>query len=147
MTDKNNNFPSRCVVLVPINRADAADAVTKKFSLQASTEHAPALAMAELCLHLQHFKTNQAWIAEQQSPHLLLVHAQEMAGLSEMVNAVRKYLPTVTISELRDGRLEEVENQGAVVDTLGEMPIVHAEQVDADELSMLLDSNPQKENE
>jgi putative protein kinase ArgK-like GTPase of G3E family len=147
MSIENNNTHARCVVLVPLERIDAANAVIEKFSLQASTEHAPSLAMAEICLHQQHLQTNKAWITEQKSPHLVLVHAQELEGLADMIHAVRKFLPTVKITELRDGRLEEIENQRAVVDNLGEMPIVHAEQVDADELSMLLDNKTQEVDE
>jgi hypothetical protein len=60
MSIENNNTHARCVVLVPLERIDAANAVIEKFSLQASTEHAPSLAMAEICLHQQHLQTNKA---------------------------------------------------------------------------------------
>ena len=147
MHKKENNVFSRCVVLVPLDRADAAQQVAKKFELQPSIEHEPSLAMAEICLHVNHLRTNQAWCESQESAHLLLVHTQELDGIDQLVSAIQKYLPSVKISELRNGRIQGVENLGAVVDSLGELPIVHSEEVDADELSMLLDNKPSEVEE
>ena len=53
----------------------------------------------------------------------------------------------VRISELRDGRIERIENHGAIVDSLEEPPVIHSEAIDADELSMLLDNTPQEADE
>ena len=53
----------------------------------------------------------------------------------------------MAVSELRDGRIERIENHGAIVDALEEPPIIHSEPVDADELSMLLDQTQQEVEE
>jgi hypothetical protein len=147
MTEKTSNLDSRCVVLVPKNRADAARQLAQKHQLRASIEHEPSLAMAELCLLHQHYKTDGAWGDSPKAPQLLLVHAKELTHLEEMLNAVRKYLPHTIVTELRDGRLESVENLGAVVDSLEESQISQSEDVDADELSMLLDQTPHEPDE
>jgi hypothetical protein len=56
-------------------------------------------------------------------------------------------LPNVVVSELRDGRIEEIKIQRSVVDSITEMPVVHSEAVDAEELSMLLYKKPQEVDE
>jgi hypothetical protein len=134
-------------VLVPSDRIQAADHAVKKFALEPSFEHEPALAMAELCLHVAHLSTNHAWCGPQASADLILIHTQELVGIEHLIAAIQKYLPSVKISEIRDGCIQEIENPGAVVDSLGELPIVQLKDVDADELSMLLDTNPQEVDE
>ena len=147
MNDKNDNLSSRCVVLVPLERIDAAQHVAKKFSLDATFEHHPALAMAEICLLHQQTNSLQAWNGDSSSLHLIVIHAKEMKDVQKMIDSLHKYFPHVVISELRDGRIERIENHGAIVDALEEPPIVHSEAVDADELSMLLDQTPQEVDE
>ena len=147
MTEKTSNLDSRCVVLVPKDRADTARQLAQKHQLRASIEHDPSLAMAELCLLHQKYKMDGAWGDSPKAPQLLLVHAKGLAHLEQMLIAVRKYLPHTSVSELRDGRLESVENLGAVVDSLEEFPISQSEDVDADELSMLLDQTPHEPDE
>ncbi len=147
MTEKTSNLDSRCVVLVPQDRADTARQLAPKHQLRASMEHDPSLAMAELCLLHQQYKMDGAWGDSPKPPRLLLVHAKELTQLEQMLIAVRKYLPHTIVSELRDGRLESVENLGAVVDSLEESPISQDEDVDADELSMLLDQTPHEPDE
>jgi|TARA_B100000959_G_C14920993_1_gene599512 hypothetical protein len=147
MTLKTDNLPSRCVVLVPLDRIDAAKHIVDKFELSAVYEHHPALAMAEVCLLHQHATSVQAWNSKPNEVQLILVHANEMNGTTKMVHAVRKYLPNVCLSELRNGQLENIDNDGSVVDLLEDHPIVHTEPIDATELSMLLDDNPQKVDE
>lgn len=143
MTEQKNNLNARCVVLVPLERADAASSVIDKYCLHASIEHEAPLAMAELCLHAKHFQLNQAWAGSQKKAHLVLIHTSGMQGVEEMVHAIESYLPDTTISELRDGRLDAVDNYQATIDALHEIPTVHAEQIDADELSMLLNKKTQ----
>ena len=147
MTEKTSNLDSRCVVLVPKDRADTARQLAQKHQLRASIEHEPSLAMAELCLLHQKYKMDGAWGDSPKAPQLLLVHAKEFSQLEQMLVAVRKYLPHAIVSELRDGRLESVENLGGVVDSLKEPPITRSEDVDADELSMLLDQTPHEPDE
>ena len=144
---KSDNLSSRCVVLVPLNRIDAAHHVIKQFELNAFIEHHPTLAMAEICLLHQQLQSVRPWNGGSPRPHLVLVHTGEMEDTQTMVFSIRKYLPQVRISELRNGRIEHFENQDAVVDALTEPPIVHSEPVDADELSMLLDNEPQEVDE
>lgn len=147
MTEKTSNLDSRCVVLVPKDRADTARQLAMKHQLRASIEHEPSLAMAELCLLHQQYKMDGAWGDSPMAPRLLLVHAKELPDLEQMLHAIRKYLPHTNVTELRDGRLESVENLGAVVDSLKESPISQSEDVDADELSMLLDQTPHEPDE
>ena len=147
MNDKNDNLSSRCVVLVPLERIDAAHHVAQRFELNATFEHHPALAMAEICLLHQQANSVQAWNGNTTELQLVLIHASEISGLQNMIDSIRKYLPHILISELRDGRIERIENHGAVVDALEEPPIIHSEAVDADELSMLLDQTPQEVDE
>ncbi|MBC8200764.1 MAG: hypothetical protein H8E86_01860 [Planctomycetes bacterium] len=147
MTTSNPNQSGMCVVLVPPDRTQAAQQAAQKFALEPCIEHEPALAMAELCIHVAHLRTNQAWCETPASAHLILIHAQELVGIAHLIAAIRKYIPSVKISEFRDGCIQEIENAGAVVDSLGELPIVQLKDVDANELSMLLDSNPQETDE
>lgn len=147
MNKKNNNLSSRCVVLVPLERIDAAHHVAQRFEIDATFEHHPALAMAEICLLHQQAKSQQAWNSEVSELHLILIHASELTGVQQMVDSLSKYLPHVLVSELRDGRIELIENHGAIIDALEEPPIIHSEAVDADELSMLLDETRQEVDE
>ena len=147
MTEKTSNLDSRCVVLVPKDRADTARQLAQKHQLRASIEHDPSLAMAELCLLHQQYKSDGAWGDSPTAPQLLLVHTGEFLQLEQMLTAVRKYLPHTIVSELRDGRIESIDNRGAVVDSLDESPISRSEDVDADELSMLLDQTPHEPDE
>ncbi len=147
MNDNSNNLSSRCVVLVPLERIDAARHVAQKFELSATFEHHPSLAMAEVCLLHQQITSKQSWNATPTSPHLVLIYAEEMYEMQKMIDAIRKYLPRVIISELRDGQIERIDNNNAVLDELIEPPIIHSEAVDADELSMLLDTTPQEVDE
>jgi len=123
--------------LVPLDRIDAAHHAAQKYELEPSIEHDPSLAMAEICLHDQHLRTNQSWCETKDTAHLILIHTQNLAGVDQLIIAIQKYLPNVKISELREGRITEIENHGEVVDSLEELPIVQSEEVDADELSML----------
>ncbi|MBC8310297.1 MAG: hypothetical protein H8E83_07280 [Planctomycetes bacterium] len=147
MSEKNNNLSSKCVVLVPLERIDAAKDIAQKYELNAIFEHHPTLAMAEICLLQKAMSNSKAWSEDSPSPHLLLVHISKMQDTEVMVDAIRKYLPNVRISELRNGRLEPFENHGAVVDMLEDPPIIHSEAIDADELSMLLDPSHQEVKE
>ncbi len=134
-------------MLVPIDRVDAAYNVISNNELRATIEHEPVLAMAEICLQIDLLRKNLAWCDEQQSTQLILIHTQELSGVAELITAIQKYCPSVIVSELRDGRIEHIENHGAIVDALNELPIVHSEEVDADELSMLLENKPHEVEE
>lgn len=147
MSEQANNLESRCVVLVPLNRTDAADLLAQKEDLQITIEHESVLAMAEICLQHQQLRTNRAWDETKPSPHLILVHARDLANVEQMIDSIQRYLPNTTISELRNGRLESIDNCGSVVDSLEEPPIIQSESIDADELSMLLDEAPQRSEE
>ena len=147
MNLKSDNLSSRSVVLVPLERIDSAQQVAQKFQLTATYEHHPSLAMAEICLLRQQANSTSSWNSETPSVHLVLVHTKNMSNVSNMVDSIRKYLPDVRISELRNGQLEQVENIGKILDSLEEPPIIHSESVDADELSMLLDQTYQEVDE
>ena len=142
MTEKTSHLDSRCVVLVPADRIDTARQLAQKHQLRATIEHEPSLAMAELCLLHQQYKTDGAWGDSPKAPQQLLVHAKDLDHLDHMIDAVLKYLSDTIISELRDVRIESIENKGAIVDSLKDPPIIQSGSVDADELSMLLDQSP-----
>ena len=151
MTEITNNPQAssldRCVVLVPLERIDTAVAIAHKFEIQASYEHETPLAMAEICLLFKQAQEIQEWDASTQTVRLILMHASELPGVTQMLAGIRKYLPNVVVSELRDGRIEEIKIQRSVVDSITEMPVVHSESVDAEELSMLLYKKPQEVDE
>ncbi|MEE2912452.1 MAG: hypothetical protein VX436_01465 [Planctomycetota bacterium] len=147
MTEKTSNLDSRCVLLVPKDRADTAGQLAQKHELNASIEYEPPLAMAELCLLHQQCKSESTWGKSTTTLHLLLVHAKKLPHLDKMLVAIKKYLPHTIVSELRDGRIENIENLGKVVDTLEESKIGNSDDVDEDELSMLLDQTPHEANE
>jgi hypothetical protein len=147
MNKKNNNLSSKCIVLVPLERIDAAHHIAQRFEFDATFEHHPGLAMAEICLLHQQANSVQAWNADVSELHLILIHATELTGVQPMIDSVRRYLPHVIVSELRDGRIEQIENHGAIVDALEEPPMIQSESIDADELSMLLDETPQEVDE
>jgi hypothetical protein len=147
MNIKNDNTSSRCVVLVPLERIDAAHHVAQKFELHATFEHHPSLAMAEICLLNLQLQNTQSWNGEEDSPHLVLIHCGEMADVEQMLLSMKKYLPLVRVSELKDGRIVKLERHNEAVDSLEEPPIVQSESIDADELSMLLDPSPQEADE
>lgn len=134
-------------MLVPIDRVDAAQNVITKHELVATIEHEPVLAMAEICLQVELFRKDLAWCDKPQSPQLILLHTQDLHGVNELINAIKKYYPSVIVSELRDGRIQHIDNHGAVVDSINELPIVHSEEVDANELSMLLENKPSEVEE
>lgn len=136
-----NNLPLRSVLLVPLNRIDTAEHIASKFELEATFEHHAILAMAEICLLHKQAQSMQAWNSEARTVQLVLVHAQDMDGIPDLLHAVRSYTPNVQIVELRDGQLEEVENHGEIIDRLEDHPVVQTENIDADELSMLLDTS------
>jgi hypothetical protein len=147
MSTEKNNLTARCVMLVPLARNEAAHHAAQKFGFQPSIEHEPALAMAELCLHINHLRAIQAWCTEEPVAQLILVHTQELEGIDQLVHAIHTYFPSVLISELRDGRIVDIKNDSAVVDKLTELPIVHSEDIDANELYMLLDNKPHEVEE
>ena len=67
------------------------------------------------------------------------INADAMIGLKAMLKAIRQYLPDVDVSTIKDGQMQSIHDDSAIVDTLEDPPIIHAESVDAEELSMLLD--------
>ncbi|MBC8522375.1 hypothetical protein H8D29_00440, partial [PVC group bacterium] len=52
---------------------------------------------------------------------------------------IRQYLPDVQVKTIKNGELLSIDDNSSEVDSLDDLPIIHAEAVDADELSMLLD--------
>ena len=102
--------------------------------------------MAELSLALSEARSQGAWCQEQHGPVLVLLGAQELPGTQELLCALQAYLPEVRICELVAGRLRSLDNPSGVIDTIPTPPGLHTEQVDADELSMLLDGDEEAQS-
>jgi hypothetical protein len=130
-----------------LDHIEAARQIVDKFQLTATLEHHPSLAMAEVCLLHQQITSKQAWVGDSSFAHLVLIHTNEMLDVQRMVDAIRKYLPQVAISELRDGHIEHIDNKCDAINELNEPPIIHSEAIDADELSMLLDKTTHEVDE
>ncbi|MBC8202863.1 MAG: hypothetical protein H8E91_03450 [Planctomycetes bacterium] len=139
MSEKTNNTDTRCVVLTPKEGVEAACKIVQRLDLKADIEHCPLLAMAELALLHQLRRNDAAWNSAPQPTLLVLINADKLEGLPFLLRALGQYLPDVEISTLKDGQLQSMNDNSHVVDTLEDPPIIHAESVDADELSMLLD--------
>jgi hypothetical protein len=95
--------------------------------------------MSELALLRQLRRNDAAWNSTPQRTLLVLINADKMEGLPYLLKALYQYLPDVEISTMKDGQLQSMYDNSDAVDTLEDPPIIHAESVDADELSMLLD--------
>jgi hypothetical protein len=139
MSEMTNNINTRCVVLTPREGVEAAYKIVQRLDLQADIEHCPLLAMAELALLHQLRLNDAAWNSAPQPTLLVLINADKMEGLPFLIKALRQHLPDVEISTMKDGQLQSMNDNSHAVDTLEDPPIIHAESVDADELSMLLD--------
>ena len=139
MRENTRNYDARCVVLTPQDGVEAACRIVQRLDIQADIEHCTLLAMAELGLLHQLRKNDAAWNSAPSPTLLLLINADAMDGLQAMLKAIRQYLPDVEISTIKNGQLQSIHDDSAIVDTLEDPPIIHAELVDADELSMLLD--------
>jgi len=139
MSENTNKSNTRCVVLTPKEGIEAASKIVQRLELQADIEHYPLLAMSELSLLHQLSRNDAAWNSAPQPTLLVLINADKMEGLPFLVKALGQYLPDVEISTIRNGQLQSMHDNTHVVDTLEDPPIIHAESVDADELSMLLD--------
>ncbi len=139
MSENANNNAARCVVLTPQEGVEAACRIVQRLGLQADIEHCPMLAMAELALLQQLRRNDAAWNSAPQPTLLVLINADEMVDLPHLLKALNHYLPDVEVSTIKDGRLQSINDNSHTVDKLEDPPIIHAESVDADELSMLLD--------
>ncbi len=139
MSEKIHNKSARCVVLTPKEGVEAACKIVQRLDLQADIEHCPMLAMAELALLHQLRRNEAAWNSAPQPTLLVLINAEAMDGLPHLLSALHQYLPDIEVSTIKDGRLQSINDNSHTVDELEDPPIIHAESVDADELSMLLD--------
>jgi hypothetical protein len=113
----------------------------QRLDLQADIEHCPLLAMAELALLHQLRRNEAAWNSAPQATLLILINTEKMDGMQEMLKSLRHYLPDVEVSTIKDGQLQSINDNSQAVDALEDPPIIHAESIDADELSMLLDGS------
>lgn len=137
---------SKCVVLVPLHRIDTAHHIAQQQQLQVTITHDPATAMAELCLLHQQLRCSQGWIETSISPQMILIQTTDIPFVQQMIASVRTYLPNAILLQLHNGRLEQMNNHDAIVDSITDSPIIQSEQIDANELSMLLD-DPSPETE
>ncbi|MDP6693093.1 MAG: hypothetical protein QF444_02110 [Phycisphaerales bacterium] len=139
MSESSNKSCSQYVALTPSNSVEAACSIIKRLDLQAVIEHCPMLAMAEVALVHRLGRNDSAWNEEPITTILILINAQEIHGLKNLLRSIRQYLPDVQVKTIKNGELLSIDDNSSEVDSLDDLPIIHAEAVDADELSMLLD--------
>ncbi|MDP7008773.1 MAG: hypothetical protein QGI78_04290 [Phycisphaerales bacterium] len=140
MREDTSTSEARCIVLTPKEGVDAACRIIQRLELKAHIEHCPLLALSELVLMHQLNRNDAAWNAAPKPTVLILINTDAIEGVADLQRALAHYLPDVEISTLKDGQIQSVKDQSHLVDNLEEPPIIHAESVDPDELSMLLDS-------
>ena len=146
MSERLQNRGTRCVVLAPLANKEAVAQLAQRQGWDARIEHHPALALAETSLLRNEMRSGSSWSAPGQGPLLILFSADDMPGLAELINAMRRYFPDSEISQWREGRLQPLMAGETTIDQLPDPPIVHSEPVDAAELSMLLDPlEPERE--
>ena len=140
MTSKvqKKEFP-RCVVLTPESHLETAQSVIEKHGLNAIIMHEPALAMAELALMYQEMNSTRPWKDKPTSLQLVLIHANVMSQADSMIQSTKKYFHNIQLFELREGTIAPMRNTDEIVDNLVDPPMIQSENIDADELSMLLD--------
>jgi|TARA_B110000196_G_scaffold162192_1_gene139353 hypothetical protein len=141
MNKKSSHNRSESVVLTPKDGVETVCKIMQRLDLQADIEHCPLLAMAELALLHQLRRNEAAWNSAPQATLLILINAEKMDGMQEMLKSLRHYLPDVEVSTIKDGQLQSINDNSQAVDALEDPPIIHAESIDADELSMLLDGS------
>ena len=100
--------------------------------------HDPIIAMSELCLMYQLSLQDFAWKDSHPDISFILIQVERTEPINQLIHAVQKYYPHVSLLELREGKLSPIELDDAVVDKL-DIPAVETDAIDADELSMLLD--------
>lgn len=136
---QTNKFP-RCVILTPESHLETAQNVAEKHGMYAVIMHKPTLAMAELALMLQESNSTRPWKDEPETLKLVMIHANIIPQVDAMIASIKKYFHHVQLCELREGTIAPMQNVNELVDELVEPPMIQSESVDADELSMLLDS-------
>ena len=134
------NFDQKpnCIALVDEHHRETATNVLNKHSLHGMILHDPILAMSELCLMNQLRLQDTAWKDSHPDISLILIQVERTEYINQLIQAVQKYFPHVSVLELREGQLAPIEIDDAVVDQL-DIPVVETDAIDADELSMLLD--------
>ncbi len=151
MSERLQNRGTRCVVLAPLASKEAVGQLAQRQGWDARIEHHPALAMAETSLLRNEMRAGSSRSAPGRSapgqgPLLILFSADDMPGIKELINAMRRYFPDSEVAQWREGRLQPIMAGETTIDQLPDPPIVHSEPVDAAELSMLLDPlEPERE--
>jgi len=135
---RNQSQNPNCIVLVDEHHREVATNVLSKHSLNGMLLHDPIIAMSELCLMYQLSLQDTAWKDSQPDISLIMIQVQRTEPINQLIHAVQKYFPHVSILELREGQLSPIKLDDAVVDKL-DIPVVETDAIDADELSMLLD--------
>ena len=135
---RNQSQNPNCIVLVDEHHREVATNVLSKHSLNGMLLHDPIIAMSELCLMYQLSLQDTAWKDSQPDISLIMIQVQRTEAINQLIHAVQKYFPHVSILELREGQLSPIKLDDAVVDKL-DIPVVETDAIDADELSMLLD--------
>ena len=134
LQEQNSNW----IVLVDELHRDTATNVLSKHRLKGMLLHDPVLAMSELCLMHQLRLQDTAWKDSEPDVSFVLIQVERTNPISQLIQAIQKYFPHVSILELREGQLAPIELDDAIVDQL-DIPVVETDAIDADELSMLLD--------
>ncbi len=136
----------KSIVLVDEHQRDVATNMLSKYNMEGLLVHDPIIAMSELCLMHQLMLQDTAWKDCKPALTCVLIHVERTEQIEQFIQAMQKYLPHVSILELREGQLTPIEHVDHVVDQL-DVPVVETEAIDADELSMLLDGTRKQEGD
>ena len=138
LTMTNHEQHPNCIVLVDEHQREVAQNVLSKHNLNGMLLHDPILAMSELCLLHQLRLQDTAWKESTPDISFVLIQVERTDPINQLIQAIQKYFPHISIVELREGQLAPVELNEDVVDKL-DIPVVETDAIDADELSMLLE--------
>ncbi len=135
---KNQEQKPNCIVLVDEHHREIANSVQRKHNLNGMLIHNPIQAISELCLMHQLCLQDTAWKDSHPDISFVLIQVEFTQPINNLIKAIQKYFPHVSILELREGQLASIGLDDSVVDQL-DIPVVETDAIDADELSMLLD--------
>ena len=103
-----------CIALVDEHHRETATNVLSKHSLNGMLLHDPILAMSELCLMYQLSLQDVAWKDSHPEISFILIQVERTEPINQLIHAIQKYYPHVSLLELREGKLSPIELDDAV---------------------------------